>query len=139
MIIAELDKANSEASTASGSVQGVACQRPHRTHRHRPSFTYFLDNTHLSVELPALGVLNIIEAGLDVGIRVIPSDLTNWSTRLASNRQLIATPLSGRIAPEQPADPQRTGHPIASNVRISGISETAAAHDHSCAWPFIDG
>ena len=43
VIIAELDKANSEASTASGSVQGVLHVGAHRlcASSRRPSFAYF--------------------------------------------------------------------------------------------------
>ena len=78
MIIAELDKANSEASTASGSVQGVLHVGAPIGFAHRhvaPHLPIFLEKyPHLSVELQsAESDTDMIEAGFDVCIRVSPA------------------------------------------------------------------
>ena len=113
-IIAELDKADSEASTASGSVQGVLHVGAPIGFAHRhvaPHLPIFLKKyPHLSVELQsAENNTDMIEAGFDVCIRISPhSDHDKLLyTELASNsRQLIATAdyLAAHGAPETPTD-----------------------------------
>ena len=114
MIIAELDKANSEASTASGSVQGVLHVGAPIGFAHRhvaPHLPIFLEKyPHLSVELQsAESDTDMIEAGFDVCIRISPHsdhDKLVYTELAANSRQLIATPdyLATNGAPEKPAD-----------------------------------
>ena len=137
VIIAELDKANSEASTASGSVQGVLHVGAPIGFAHRhvaPHLPIFLEqNPHLSVELQsAESDTDIIEAGLDIGIRVSPHsdhDKLVYTELAANSRQLIATPdyLATHGAPEQPADLNK--HRLITQITSSS----------SNFWHFRDG
>ena len=98
LIIAELDKANSEASAASGlsKILHVAHQSALRIVM-APHLRFFLEQyPHLSVELQSgENDADIIEAGLDICIRVSPHsdyDQLVYTELAANSRQLIATP-----------------------------------------------
>ena len=114
LIIAALDKANSEARTASGSVQGVLRVGAPIGFAHRhvaPHLPIFLEKyPYLSVELQsAESNTDMIEASFDVCIRISPHsdhDKLVYTKLAANSRQLIATPdyLAAYGAPIKPAD-----------------------------------
>ena len=100
LIIAELDKANSEARTASGSVQGVLVLAPRLALRTdmSPTFAKFSRKvSHLSVELQsAESDTDMIEAGFDLCIRINPHsdhDKLVYTELAANSRQLIVARL----------------------------------------------
>ena len=137
LIIAELDKANSEARTASGSVQGVLRVGAPIGFAHRhvaPHLPIFLAKyPHLSVELQsAESDTDMIEAGFDLCIRISPHsdhDKLVYTELAANSRQLIATPdyLAAYGAPEKPAD--------LSKHRLI----THTTRSNSNYWHFRDG
>ena len=114
LIIGELDKANSEASTASGSAQGVlhVGAPPGFAHRHvAPHLPIFVEQyPHLSVELQsAENNTDVIEAGYDICIRITPHsdhDRLVYTELAPNSRQLIATPeyLTAHGSPKNPAE-----------------------------------
>jgi DNA-binding transcriptional LysR family regulator len=137
LIIAELDKANSEARTASGSVQGVLRVGAPIGFAHRhvaPHLPIFLAKyPHLSVELQsAESDTDMIEAGFDLCIRTSPHsdhDQLVYTELAANTRQLIATPdyLAAYGAPKKPADLSK--HRLITHTTRSNLNY----------WHFRDG
>ena len=137
VIIAELDKANSEASTASGSVQGVLHVGAPSGFAHRhvaPHLPIFIEQyPHLSVELQsAENATDMIEAGFDVCIRISPHsdhDRLVYTELAPNSRQLVATPeyLAAHGAPQKPAD-------LNQHWLITQIANSSSNY-----WHFKDG
>lgn len=133
----ELDKANSEARTADGSVQGLlhVGSPIGFAHRHvAPHLPIFLKKyPHLSVELQsAESDTDMIEAGFDVCIRISPHgdyDKLVYTELAANSRRLIATSnyLAAHGAPEKPADLNK--HRLITHT----------ARSNSNYWHFSDG
>ena len=113
-ILADLEKADSAARNAAGTVQGLLrVEAPiGSAHRHvAPHLpTFVAEHPHLSVEMAHNDPpFDLVESGFDISIRVSPqTDHDNLVyTELASNsRRLIATPayLERHGIPKKPAD-----------------------------------
>ena len=114
LIISELDKANSKARTASGSVKGVLRVGAPIGFAHRhvaPYLPIFLAKyPHLFVKLQsAESDSDIIEAGFDLCIRIslhCDHDKLVYTELAANTGQLIATPtyLAAYGVPDKPSD-----------------------------------
>jgi DNA-binding transcriptional LysR family regulator len=136
-IITELDKADSAANSASGSVQGVlhVGAPPGFAHRHvAPHLPIFLEEyPHLSVELQSTEAdQDMIDAGFDLCIRISPHsdhDKLVYTELAPNSRRLLATPdyLAAHGAPLKPAD--LSGHRL--------ITQTA--NSSANYWHFKDG
>jgi len=113
-ILADIDKADAEARSAGGTVQGhLRVEAPHGfAHRHvAPFLPAFLKKyPHLSIELKGRDIPDdMIGSGLDLSIRINPhSDHDHlFYTELAPNsRRLVATPryLAANGVPAKPSD-----------------------------------
>ena len=113
-ILADLEKADSAARNAAGTVQGLLrVEAPIGfAHRHvAPHLpTFVAEHPHLSVEMAHnYPPVDLVDSGFDISIRVSPqTDHDNLVyTELASNsRRLIATPayLEKHGIPKKPAD-----------------------------------